>query len=91
MVNKPNDFKACISTDKDTYSINEEITFKNCSKFNERRKAYCGIKIYNHEKVNFRNPVLGLIGFGVVGCKKDNVFPNSLQNSKNEFNVSTDG
>lgn len=34
---------------------------------------------------------LGLIGFGVVGCKKDNVFPNSLQNSKNEFNVSTDG
>lgn len=33
--NKSNDFKACISTDKDTYSINEEITFKNCSKFNK--------------------------------------------------------
>lgn len=33
--NKPNNFKACISTDKDIYVVNEEVTFINCSEFNK--------------------------------------------------------
>ena len=32
---KPNDFKACFTTEKDTYSINDEIVFENCSAFNK--------------------------------------------------------
>jgi hypothetical protein len=32
---KPNNFKACFTTEKEQYIVNEEIVFKNCSSFNK--------------------------------------------------------
>lgn len=43
------------------------------------------------KKLIYGGLFLALIGIGLVGCKKELIPQNPLQNSSNEFKVSTDG